>query len=283
MVPTPPRGPRAPRCGARLRAGRGKRGRNDAKRLVFRQVERKVTDARLDAAHALVTGATSGIGRAIALKLATQATRVLAVGRDAARAKATQRELLARGTGHLVLAGDLTQAAFIASLAEQAAAWSGAQLRLLVLCAGHHEPASVEQTSAESFDAAIATNLRAPFLLTGALLPALRAARGMIVVVNSSVVNGPRPGVAAYAASKAGLRMFADCLRTEVSQDGIRVLSIFPGRTATPMQRERYEREGLPYAPERLMQPEDVAEAVLDAFGSRAEVTELHLRPLHKL
>jgi NAD(P)-dependent dehydrogenase (short-subunit alcohol dehydrogenase family) len=151
------------------------------------------------------------------------------------------------------------------------------------LCAGHHEPASVEQTSAASFDAAIATNLRAPFLLTSALLPALRAARGMVVVVNSSVVNGARPGVAAYAASKAGLRAFADCLRTEVNADGIKVLSIFPGRTATPMQRDRYEREGLEYRPERLMQPQVVARAVLDAFGSSAEVTDLHLRPMHKV
>jgi NAD(P)-dependent dehydrogenase (short-subunit alcohol dehydrogenase family) len=105
----------------------------------------------------------------------------------------------------------------------------------------------------------------------------------MVVVVNSSVVNGPRPGVAAYAASKAGLRAFADCLRTEVSADGIRVLSIFPGRTATPMQRDRYEREGLEYRHERLMQPKDVADAVLVAFGSSAEVTEIHLRPMHKV
>jgi len=242
-----------------------------------------MTEPVCSGASAVVTGATSGIGRAIALELARRAATVLAVGRDAERTRSIQHELTALGAGHLALEGDLCSSAFLGALAERARDWSGGRLSLLVLCAGHHEPASVEQTSLESFDAAIATNLRAPFLLTSALLPALRAARGMVVLINSSVVSGPRPGVAAYAASKAGLRMFADCLRTEVSADGIRVLSIFPGRTATPMQRERYEREGLPYVPERLMQPEDVAAAVIGAFGSPAEITELHLRPLHKV
>jgi len=242
-----------------------------------------MTDSRITGVHAVVTGATSGIGRAIAVALAKRSAHVLMVGRDVERTKAVRAELEALSPGHLELAGDLTNDASLASLAERATHWSGGKLGLLVLCAGHHEPATVEGTSAASFDAAIATNLRAPFLLTAALLPALRAARGMVVVVNSSVVNGPRPGVAAYAASKAGLRVFADCLRTEVNSDGIKVLSIFPGRTATPMQRDRYEREGLEYHPERLMQPEDVADAVLNAFGSSVEVTEIHLRPMHKV
>ncbi len=242
-----------------------------------------MTELRVAGVHALVTGATSGIGRALAVGLAKRAARVLVVGRDVERTESTQAELEALSPGHLALTGDLTSDAFLTSLAERATQWAAGELALLVLCAGHHEPATVENTSSAAFDAAIATNLRAPFLLTAALLPALRAARGMVVVVNSSVLNGPRPGVAAYAASKAGLRTFADCLRTEVNPDGVKVLSIFPGRTATPMQRDRYQRDGLEYRPERLMQPEDVADAVLAAFGSSAEVTEIHLRPMHKV
>jgi NAD(P)-dependent dehydrogenase (short-subunit alcohol dehydrogenase family) len=235
-----------------------------------------MTERHLVGASALVTGATSGIGRAIAAALAEEGAKVLVVGRSPDRTAAVRDAL---GAGHHAVAGDLADVTFLATLASEAGRFGNGRLSVLVLCAGHHEPASVEETTAESFDAAIATNLRAPFLLTAALLPALRAARGHVVLVNTSVVNHPRADVAAYAASKAGLRTFADCLRAEVGNDGIRVLSVYPGRTATPMQRDRYEREGLEYHPERLMQPEDVAEAVLGALRSRTEITDLHLRP----
>ena len=233
-------------------------------------------------AFALVTGASSGIGHAISSALAAGGTRVLLVGRSCERLATVLSQLGGAGAGHLAIDGDLTSTDFLANLAQRALQWSQERLSILVLCAGHHEPSRIEETSAASFDAAIATNLRAPFLLTGALLPSLRATRGQVVLVNSSVVNNPRAGTAAYAASKAGLRTFADCLRAEVGPDGVTVLSVYPGRTATPMQRDRYEREGLQYAPELLLQPSDVARAVVNAVGSSGEVTELHLRPLHK-
>jgi len=231
----------------------------------------------------LVTGATSGIGRAISLALAAGGARVLAAGRDEDRIRALGAELSELGTGHRTVSGDFMDTAFLNDLAGQALEWGQGRLSLLVCSAGHHDPAPIERTTAASFDAAVGINLRAPFLLTGALLPALRNARGMVVLVNSSIVKHPRAGAAAYAASKAGLRAFANCLRHEVGRDGIRVLSIFAGRTATPMQRERYRLEGLEYHPERLLQPEDVAAAVLGAFESRGEVTDLDLRPLHRV
>jgi NAD(P)-dependent dehydrogenase (short-subunit alcohol dehydrogenase family) len=231
---------------------------------------------------AVVTGGTSGIGRALGVALAAQGVGVFLVGRDAERARTARDELGASGAGHRVVTGDLTKTDFLGALAGEALAWCDGRLALLALCAGHHEPALVEATTEHNFEATIATNLRAPFLLTKALLPALRAARGQIVFVNSSVVNHPRANTAIYAASKAALRAFADCLRWEVGGDGVGVMSVFPGRTATPMQRDRYEREGLEYRPELLLQPEEVAEAVLQALGSGGEVTELHVRPRHR-
>jgi NAD(P)-dependent dehydrogenase (short-subunit alcohol dehydrogenase family) len=242
-----------------------------------------MSQQRFTGVQALVTGATSGIGKAISLALAGGGARVLAAGGDAERTRAVGVELSELGPGHHTVRGDLMNTAFLGELARETLAWSQGRLSLLVCSAGHHQPASVEQTEPATFDAAVGINLRAPFLLTGALLPALRTARGMITFINSSIVKHPRAGIAAYAASKAGLRALADCLRTEVSQDGIRVLSVFPGRTATPMQRERYGLEGLEYHPERLLQPEDVAAAVLGAFESRGEVTDLELRPLHRV
>jgi NAD(P)-dependent dehydrogenase (short-subunit alcohol dehydrogenase family) len=242
-----------------------------------------MSQQRFTGVRALVTGATSGIGQAISLALAGGGARVLAVGADEERTRAVGAALSGLGSGHHTVRGDLMSAAFLSELAHETMTWSEGRLSLLVCSAGHHEAASIEQTPATSFDATVAVNLRAPFLLTGSLLPAIRAARGMIAFVNSSIVKHPRPGIAAYAASKAGLRGFADCLRTEVSGDGVRVLSIFLGRTATPMQRARYGLEGLEYRPERLLQPDDVAAAVLGAFESPGEVTDLELRPLHRV
>jgi NAD(P)-dependent dehydrogenase (short-subunit alcohol dehydrogenase family) len=234
----------------------------------------------LQGAVALVTGASSGIGQAIAQALAEHGARVLLVGRDLTTLDATRAKLPGRERHELAVV-DLADVAALAALAKSASAFGGGRLDLLVHCAGSHETGSVEQTSASAFDALIATNLRAPFVLTGALLPALRQARGDVVLVNSSVLAYPRPGVAAYAASKAGLRGFADSLRAEVNGDGIRVLSVFPGRTATPMQQAQFEREGRSYRPELLLQPGEVASAILSAvcLGETAELTELYVRP----
>src|SRR5262245_1590426 len=149
---------------------------------------------RFTGVQALVTGATGGIGRAISIALAADGARVLAAGRDDERTRAIGVELSAFGSGHRAMSGDLMNTAFLSELAHEAVTWSDGRLSLLVCSAGHHQPAPVEQTPAASFDSAMGINLRAPFLLTGALLPALRAARGMIALVNSSIVKHPRPG-----------------------------------------------------------------------------------------
>ncbi len=106
-------------------------------------------------------------------------------------------------------------------------------------------------------------NFRAPYLLTRGLLPALTRAKGQIVFLNSSVFLNARGGATGYAASKYALKAFADALRAEVNPDGLRVLSVFPGRTASRMQAEVHAAEGARYDPSRLLQPEDVAAAVL--------------------
>ena len=93
------------------------------------------------------------------------------------------------------------------------------------------------------------TNLRGPYLLTQALLPLLKLRRGQIVFMNSSAGLDARANVAQYAASKHALKAIADSLREEINRDGIRVLSVFPGRTATPMQQQLHVLEGRPYQP----------------------------------
>jgi NADP-dependent 3-hydroxy acid dehydrogenase YdfG len=85
-----------------------------------------------------------------------------------------------------------------------------------------------------------------------------------------------------YAASKHALRALADGLRDEVNKKGVRVITVFPGRTATPMQEAVHRYEGRPYDAERFLQPEDVAAAAVNALAlpRTAEVTDLHIRPM---
>src|SRR5690606_19534993 len=108
--------------------------------------------------------------------------------------------------------------------------------------------------------------------------------RGQVVFINSSAGLAATANAAQYSAMKHGLKALADSLRGEVNAEGVRVASIFPGRVSTPMQRAILESEGRPWKPERLMQPEDVALAVVGALtlARTAEVTNLSIRPMVK-
>jgi short-subunit dehydrogenase len=121
-------------------------------------------------------------------------------------------------------------------------------------------------------------------MLTQALLPLLKARQGQIVFINSTVGLRAGANVGQYAATKHGLKALADSLRDEVNADGVRVLSVFLGRTATPMQAAIHEMEGRVYHPEFLMQPEDVAAVVINALSlpRTAEMTDIHVRPMIK-
>ena len=124
-------------------------------------------------------------------------------------------------------------------------------------------------------------NLLAPAVLTSALLPALRAAAGTVVFVNSSaglVANG---SWSAYAASKFGLRALADSLRLEEATSGVRVTTIFPSRTATPMQEKVHDQEGKAYDAGDWSTAETVAASILHVLDLPADsvVPELVVRP----
>lgn len=227
----------------------------------------------------MVTGASSGIGAALAEELGRAGARLLLSGRDAARLAETAARAAGATQMELVTA-DLAEESELRSLAARAAQLF-AHLDILVHSAGALAWSPVAATPVAELDRQLAVNLRAPFLLTQLLLPLLKRGRGQIVFINSRTVDRPAPGMASYAASKGGLRAFADCLREELAGDGVRVLSVFPGRTATPMQEELRRLEGLAYDPEGLLRPQDVAALVLAALAlpARAAATDLHLRP----
>lgn len=235
----------------------------------------------LEAKAALVTGASKGIGKAIAVALARRGARVWLVGRDRGDLEEAGRQVHAAGGQGVLCAGDLTDDDALEGFAGQIRRETPA-LDILVHSAGLFRMGHLDNLPVSELDALYRVNVRAPYLLTQKLLPLLRKAAGQVVFVNSSAGLQAGPQWGAYSATKAALKMLADSLRAEVDALGIRVISVYPGRTATPMQAEVHELEGRPYVPEQLMQPEDVAESVAHAITlpRTAEVTDLALRPM---
>jgi NADP-dependent 3-hydroxy acid dehydrogenase YdfG len=221
---------------------------------------------------AVVTGASSGIGAAITRALAERGVEVCAVGRRLEALDALGEAVRGRRL-------DLTDDAAIDALVDELG-----RVDVLVHCAGEIAEAQHATARLEDLDMQYRVNLRAPYRLTQALLPALRASAGDVVFINSSIYGRARAGTGQFAATQYGLAAVADALRDEVNDDGVRVLSVFPGRTATPRQARLHAAEGRAYQPERLLQPEDVAAAVLGALElpRTAEVTDLRIRPFLK-
>jgi short-subunit dehydrogenase len=155
---------------------------------------------------------------------------------------------------------------------------------VLVHCAATIATGAIEQSSVEDLDSQYRTNVRAAYALTRGLLAGIRSRRGQVVFINSTAGLTARARVSQYAATKHALKALADALREEVNPDGVRVVSVFLGQTATPMQESLHEREGKPYRPERLLQPDDVAALVVALLDlpPTAEVTDIVIRPLAK-
>ena len=220
---------------------------------------------------ALVTGASRGIGAAVAHQLAPT-HRLLLGGRD----EAALAKLADQLPGAQPWPVDLTDPA---ALAEATSRIVG--LDVLVHSAGAAWLGAVADSPADLWRANLEVNVVAVAELTRLLLPALRAARGHVVVINSGAGRNARAGWGPYAASKFAVRAFADTLREEEGPNGLRVTSVYPGRTDTEMQQGVVAHEGGEYDPEKYLRPDSVATAVLTAVSASpdAHLTELILRP----
>jgi NAD(P)-dependent dehydrogenase (short-subunit alcohol dehydrogenase family) len=228
----------------------------------------------------VLTGASSGIGRALALELGEGGALLTLLGRRRDALLGVQAEVRARGGAAELALADLTDdAALDAALEPLVAEAQG--LDALLHAAGVVTLGAVAEAPLADLDWNLRVNLRAPYRLTQALLPRLLAAKGQVVFVNSGAGLAARAGWGAYAISKHGLKALADALREEVKPKGMRVLSVFPGRTATPMQARVRALEGQPYQPEDFIRPEDVSVMVCQALAlpRSADVIELNLRP----
>jgi len=232
---------------------------------------------------AVVTGASSGIGKAIALALAAQGARLCLVGRNREAMETIAASMHTMVPRVCISQTDLILDADIERLALELQRELG-QVDVLVHSAGVLFQGPLQSAPVHDLDRQYRTNVRAPYLLTQALLPMLKVRPGQIVFINSSVGLQARAGVSQYAATKHALKAIADSLREEVNADGIRVLSVFLGRTATPLQEAIFQIEGRVYRPELLLQPEDIAAVVVNTLSlpRSAEVTEVSVRPLVK-
>jgi NAD(P)-dependent dehydrogenase (short-subunit alcohol dehydrogenase family) len=218
-------------------------------------------------ATALVTGATSGLGKEIALRLARDGMRVIVVGRDAARGAAVVEQIETEGGQASFIGADLSDPAEIERLAFEAG-----DIDVLVNNAGFSIWGPTEKTTVEDFDAMFASNVRAPYLLVGAFAPAM-AAKGAGSIINISSMAGRigLPNGAAYGATKAALASLAQSWTAEYSPRGVRVNAVAAGPIYTrPEARQLFDQLGDTTALHRAAEPSEIAEVVAFLASPRA-------------
>jgi NAD(P)-dependent dehydrogenase (short-subunit alcohol dehydrogenase family) len=221
----------------------------------------------LQGLKALVTGATAGLGRVIALHLAREGAEVVVHGRDAARGAETVEAIRADGGSARFVAADLGDPADIKRLTE-----ATGELDILVNNAGFYTFGPTADFDIATFDAMFAANVRAPFCLVAALAPGMTARRtGSIINISSIAGSIGLVGAAAYGATKAGLESLARSWAAEFSSSGVRVNTVAAGPIYTrPEERELYDRIGATTAMKRAAQPEEIAEVVAFLASPRA-------------
>jgi NADP-dependent 3-hydroxy acid dehydrogenase YdfG len=232
---------------------------------------------------AVVTGGSSGVGRSIALALAAEGANLALLGRNVDLLDEVAKQCRQSGSKVVCYRVDLLNETEIYEVKDRVTEdFDG--LDILIHSAGVIALSNVATASLSDFNLQHRCNVLAPFTLTQLLLPTLTRRRGHIVFVNSSVGLAGGPGVSQYSATKHALKALADSLREEVNRYGVRVLSIYLGRTATPMQAKIHQWEGKSYMPEELIQPEQVASVVINALtlGPEAEITDVRIRPTSK-
>lgn len=213
----------------------------------------------------LVTGATRGIGRALVDELAPS-HEVIALGRSS--------EVLATLPVAERVVADLADPSSLGSALPRFKSLDG-----VVHCAGIAVLGAASTVDSADWARQFAVNVIAPAELTRLLLPALRSSGGAVVFVNSGQGQRVAPGYTSYAASKFALRALADGLRQE--EPLLRVTTVYPGRTATDMQRARQAFEGTPYVADEHMRPSTVAGVIAQVLATPPDgvVPEVTVRP----
>lgn len=234
----------------------------------------------IDKQVVVITGASRGIGRAIALKFAREGMAVALIARNASLLQKVSEEIISTGGQQpLIIPADLCNVSQIPLIPEQVMKKWG-RIDILVNNAGLGYLKTFLEIKPEEFQEMLDVNLRAVFLLTQRILPHMiaRKAGNIVNIASLAGKNGFKLGTG-YATTKWGLRGFAQCLMMEVREYDIRVITLFPGSVETS-----FNRSGQPvtFTPAKnKMQPEDIADAAFMAIQmpDRTMVSEIDLRP----
>jgi NAD(P)-dependent dehydrogenase (short-subunit alcohol dehydrogenase family) len=232
-----------------------------------------------DGKAVLVTGATSGIGRAAALKFAAGGARMALVGRNADALEATRAAMGQGGAGAVAIRADVTREEDVTRAVDGAVSALGG-LDVVVCGAGVIGTGSIENTTADLWDQMMAVNVRSVFRLVQRALPSLVVRKGNVVVVSS--VNGQRafPNVLAYCCSKAAVDQLVMCTSLELAPKGVRINAVNPGVTRTNLHRRSgmseadyaafVERSRTTHPIGRIGEPEEVADMILFLASDQA-------------
>jgi len=237
-----------------------------------------VGSGALSGAVALVTGASRGIGRAIAMRLAKLGAAIAICGRDARALAMVEDELHKIGPAVHAQTADVTRSSHVSELVNKTQNTLG-PVTILVNNAGIGLFGPAHERTAEEWDRVLDTNLKSVFLVSRAVVPQMiRQGRGDIVNISSLAGRNSFAGGGVYCASKWGLQGLSACMAEDLRGHGIRVSVVCPGSVAT-----EFSGRG-PKDPSRALSPEDVAHAVamIVTQAPRSFISEVQLRPLHK-
>jgi NADP-dependent 3-hydroxy acid dehydrogenase YdfG len=237
----------------------------------------------LEGQTAVITGGGTGVGAAVALALAEAGASIILIGRRLNRLELVAATVRNLGTHAAYYSADISSGSSLLGVAQRIRT-ELMHVDILVQNAAMYAAAPIENADLSDFDKQYQTNVRAPYALTQALLPMLKERQGQVVFINSSGAMAAKPMSAQYDSTKHALKAIADSLRAEINMHGVRVLSVYLGRTASEMQERIHQMEGKTYRPELLLQPADVASVVINALSlpRTAEVTDISIRPMIK-
>jgi NAD(P)-dependent dehydrogenase (short-subunit alcohol dehydrogenase family) len=223
---------------------------------------------------ALITGATSGIGRAAADKLAQSGVHVLVVGRNVDRGEKTIAEIRAAGGKADFIASDLRDAASARAVARRAVELGGGRVDILINNAGVFPFGLTHETSEQSFDDVYALNVKAPYFLVAELAPLMaQRGKGAIVNVSTMVADYGVAGMSLYGSSKAAINLLTKAWAAEYGPKGIRVNAVSPGPTrteGTAAMGEELQQLASQAPAGRPAAPEEIAEAIVFLSSDRA-------------